>query len=709
VTPREGRLALLLAAITVGACAAVAHAGVSVGRSGWQWGNPLPQGHGLRALDMDGSLGYAAGDFGTLLRTDDGGSTWTALSTGVTADLAQVAILDSDSVVVAGRCAVRRSDDGGRTFVRLAWTTSDERCGATIAAIAFPTEQRGYLVRTDGSILRTDDGGLTWTTATTLVAGEPTAAAFTSADVGVLTTASGLIYRTADGGGSWTIVRVESHGLRAVAFTGPTIGYVVGDDSTVLRTLDGGKTWSLRSTGDPRTLSSISCASPPVCLAVGDGVVLTTDGGKTLRPIAAPEDVLTIAFSTGARAVGVGSRGTIVTSDDDGGSWAPIGGRLAGTFIRLRATSAALAFATGPAGRLARTVDGGRTWQALGAPTREDITDVSFGGGTVGYALDLLGHAFRTTDGGASWHRLRPGFPARPQALLATRGVVLLVGPHGILRSANGGRTFARVRSRAARRAKLFEIDRAGRALFAFGSRRIAVSSNSGRTWRTVRRPRRALIAAVDFVTRRTGFLLEQDGRLWRTHNGGRRWHDLAGIGSDDGIGLAFSSTSTGYVTLSRFGDSAGGYVSRTTDGGRTWRPELLTDTPLAAAGVVAKGATALALAVDGSLFFNDSATADARSAVALSTTRRTLHRRRTIRLNGRVFGAQAGAEVLVARRFRGESGWDHRIVTVGSRGAFTSSWKMTRTATFVAQWIGDGDQAGDGSKPLRVRVRRRR
>jgi photosystem II stability/assembly factor-like uncharacterized protein len=604
---------------------------------------------------------------------------------------------------------VRRSDDGGRTFARLAWTTSDERCGATIAAIAFPTEQRGYLVRTDGSILRTDDGGLTWTTATTLVAGEPTAAAFTSADVGVITTASGLIYRTADGGGSWTIVRVESHGLRAVAFTGPTIGYAVGDDSTVLRTLDGGKTWSLRSTGDPRTLSSISCASPPVCLAVGDGVVLTTDGGKTLRPIAAPEDVLTIAFSTGARAVGVGSRGTIVTSDDDGGSWVPIGGRLAGTFIRLRATSASLAFATGTAGRLARTLDGGRTWQATASPTSQDVTDVSFADANVGYALDLLGHVFGTTDGGATWRRLRPGFPARPQALLATRGVVLLVGPHGILRSPNGGRTFARVRSRAARRAKLFEIDRAGRALFAFGSRRIAVSLNSGRTWRTVRRPRRALVAAVDFVTPRTGFLLEQDGRLWRTHNRGRRWRDLAGIGSDDGIGLAFSSTSNGYLTLSRFGNRAGGYLLHTTDGGRTWRPELLTDSPLTAAGVVAKGTTGLALALDGSLFFSDSTIPAARSAVRLSTRRRIVHGPRRIRISGRVPGAEAGAEVLVARRFRGESGWDQRMATVGPSGRFTIVWRTGRTATFVAQWIGDGDQAGDGSKPLRVRVRRRR
>src|SRR5438552_2180197 len=44
--------------------------GVSVGHSGWSWGDPQPQGNRLNGIDFAGSRGYAAGDFGTLLRTD---------------------------------------------------------------------------------------------------------------------------------------------------------------------------------------------------------------------------------------------------------------------------------------------------------------------------------------------------------------------------------------------------------------------------------------------------------------------------------------------------------------------------------------------------------------------------------------------------------------------------------------------------------------
>jgi hypothetical protein len=304
---------------------------------------------------------------------------------------------------------------------------------------------------------------------------------------------------------------------------------------------------------------------------------------------------------------------------------------------------------------------------------------------------------------------LKTGFSARPQAVLARgRGSVLLIGPHGILRSSNAGRRFVRVRSRAAQRAKLFEVDRAKGAIFVHGSRRIAVSTNGGRSWKRVDRPRRALVAAVDFVSRRTGFLLEQDGRLWRTRNGGRSWRDLAGIGSDGAVGLSFSSARRGYLVLGRFGDDAGGYALRTTDGGRTWRPQLITNAPLAAAGLTAKGTTDFALATDGSLFFTTSGGDAGRpSSLTLSTSRKKFRGRRTIQVSGTVRGAAAGSSVLVGRRYRRESGWDHQVATVGSNGTFRTTWKMTRTTTFVAQWIGDDDQAGDGSAPLRVTVKR--
>ena len=60
--------ALACAAALLAALPALALASVQVGSSGWQWGNPLPQGNTLRSISFAGASGFAGGDFGTLLR-----------------------------------------------------------------------------------------------------------------------------------------------------------------------------------------------------------------------------------------------------------------------------------------------------------------------------------------------------------------------------------------------------------------------------------------------------------------------------------------------------------------------------------------------------------------------------------------------------------------------------------------------------------------
>ena len=59
------------------------------------------------------------------------------------------------------------------------------------------------------------------------------------------------------------------------------------------------------------------------------------------------------------------------------------------------------------------------------------------------------------------------------------------------------------------------------------------------------------------------------------------------------------------------------------------------------------------------------------------------------------------GPTVLVSRRQRGESGWDFQVGHGRvERRPLRTTWQLAKTATFVAQWPGDDDQAGDGSAP---------
>src|SRR6185312_6602269 len=100
------------------AFACPAGAAVQVSQSGWQWGNPAPQGNTIRAIGTLSGRAYAVGDAGTALRTDDGGATWRGLNTGTALDLDRLQVITPDVLLIQGGkgCVVRRSDDGGATF-----------------------------------------------------------------------------------------------------------------------------------------------------------------------------------------------------------------------------------------------------------------------------------------------------------------------------------------------------------------------------------------------------------------------------------------------------------------------------------------------------------------------------------------------------------------------------------------------------------------
>ena len=715
-------LTVATALVALAVTAPGAFAAVTVGHSGWEWGNPTPQGQTIQAIEFEGARGYAAGWFGTLLSTDDGGTTWGGSATGLTAPLDRISLIDSDSLVIGGECALRRSDDGGQTFTRLPWTATDLRCAAPVAAFDFPTDQTGFLALEDGSVLSTADGGRTWSRKTSIpVTGagtqpyKPTDITFLTPTTGVAVSLSGGIYRTTDGASSWTQVHASgTPQLNSVNFPSQLVGYAAGSSGLVLGTDDGGLTWTPRGAPGVAGLRSIRCATPLVCLLTNGSqtVLRTVDGAVTWSAVtAATQKIQAAAFSAPTSAVAAGDGGVTVLSDDTGATWRPVGKRLSTTFQRVRALSASVVFATGPSGALARSDDGGVTWSEVGVSTSEDVIDVSFADEATGYALDAAGTLLRTDNSGQSWQILNTGTATRPQAVLALgTQIVLLVGPKGVLRSTDGGDTFTRIRGRLLSRSKLFNVDRGGSSVFVYGSKNILVSTTSGRTWRKVRMPRKTLLQAVDFVSARTGFALGQDGQVFKTKTRGDHWLDLSGVGNDDATGLSFSTTAAGFLTLKRFGSEPWGYVLRTTDGGRTWRPQLVgTDEP-SPDGLVATGSRGAFLLADSRalLFTTSGGEHGDPSKVTLRTSRRTVRRRAVIRISGRVSGAKGGASVVISRRERGERGWVSRTATVASNGTFSTNWKLVKTAAFVAQWAGDEDNAGDGSLPLVIRTKRR-
>ena len=263
-------------------------------------------------------------------------------------------------------------------------------------------------------------------------------------------------------------------------------------------------------------------------------------------------------------------------------------------------------------------------------------------------------------------------------------------------------------------RAKLSDIDRIGKTLYAYGDRVLLLSTDGGKTWRKLKLPRltrRASLESVDLISARGGFALTSEGRLWQTRNRGRRWKELPVTGVDQLIEVSFSSAKRGYVAANGFGNDGFAYAFRTTDGGRTWRPQLVGERLSTSGTHCWRRATTPRCSSPAATRCSPPRPEETPARLrgsSLQTKTRKLRRPTTIKVTGKLQparGRRAGRRVdagsarlpleLVKR--------DRRV----ERHLHNELEGQPNAACFVAQWRGDDDRAGDGSGLLTVKVGR--
>ena len=723
---RHGKILLILATASL-ALPASAWA-VRSTHSGWFWGDPRPQGQTLHGVAFAGPTGYATGDFGTLLKSVDAGHTWRGLATGLTESLRSIDLLSAKSLIVGGTCALRRSDDGGKTFRRLPWTASDTQCYGGIQAFDFPSPNVGLLVLGNGNVLRSIDAGRTWSRRTAVPGTsatssdsrvEPTDLTFISETIGFATTSGGDIFVTTDAGNTWKAVVAEPWAIRSITFASAKVGYAAGDAPAVLKTIDGGQTWTeFPLPSDAGGLAQLRCASPEVCLGVtpdGARLARTTDGGVNWESLAPSSVSLqAVGLPSVTQAIGIGQDGTTVFSSDAGNTFTPITSALTGTFSGLSAQSAKVAYAFGDGGSLARTTDAGRSWQEIDAATSNDVTGVSFVSAKVGFVLDSSGQLLRTDNGGDSYEILDTGSGQISQTVRALDSKrVLLIGPLGVRRSTDGGRTFKPNVQKKVRSAPLFDVARLGTTLLAYGPRAILISHDGGQHFATMRRPGRpghkVRVNNMVLTGPRNALLLDARGPLYRTDDAGRHWHELAALGTDVGFNMQFADARHGWVAVTEFGSERGAWLMRTNDGGSTWEPQLIDSSPLRESGVAAGSSTIGFALTDANGLFATGTSGSAGKLSSIQLTSPTKLVRKAgdaVRLNGKLSGAVGGEHVVVSFRDGGSTRWLFQDVVVASNGTFTVVARVRGDARFVAQWAGNAARRGAGSSVLKIGVK---
>jgi photosystem II stability/assembly factor-like uncharacterized protein len=211
--------------------------------------------------------------------------------------------------------------------------------------------------------------------------------------------------------------------------------------------------WTLQLPISSRSLSSLSCASPSNCVAVGsNGIVATTDGGTTWVDQTVPGgplDLTGVSCAVATSCVAVGS-GTILATSDSGKTWAVQAPPAATDFLSSVSCSSTMnCTAVGQDGTtlaavIITTTNGGTTWTAETAPPGVGyIHNVSCPTAKSCFAVVTHG-IIATTNGGTTWvMQSAPATTAPPlDVSCSSAQVCLVVGSGLILATTNGGTTW---------------------------------------------------------------------------------------------------------------------------------------------------------------------------------------------------------------------------------------------------------------------------
>lgn len=396
--------------------------------------------------------GIATGEFGAIIKTTDGGSSWYNIETNYNKTIRTIGSYSGEKIIAAGDSGlIIISTDFGET-----WETIQSGTDKKFWGIQFITEQIGWLVGEGSSAFKTTDGGITWINQPTPLNGYPYwDVSFLDTSFGYICTNLGGILRTTDGGLSWDVTQVgDNYGLfsvyaitrmKAVAlgfagkhvytsdggetwqfigYWGDTImeiafldslnGFAAGTSS--YETTDGGLSWNWRMDMG-QSLLDFSFVDDNIgyCAGggfpAGDGLILkkTTNSGQSWNKTIINDDFTDVFFQTKNRGWFIGKRGydetALYQSLDAGNTLIPRddfpGSRPSSVYFLDSLTGI-----IGAQNKVFKTYDGGAIWQ------EKNISGISGNAGEfirlffinhdVGWAISY-GYVIKTTDAGENW------------------------------------------------------------------------------------------------------------------------------------------------------------------------------------------------------------------------------------------------------------------------------------------------------------------
>jgi photosystem II stability/assembly factor-like uncharacterized protein len=594
----------------------------------WQWTSPDPQGNSLSAVVFeDASIGYAVGEHGAVLRTNDGGASWSIRSQApaLSADLVDLLVLaPGELLAVGGSPGIFRSHDGGATWAAVANPST-----RALRDVAFTPGASIAAVGDSGQVLHSSDGGVTWSRLTTAIANKTLRVQVWRDALHAIVGGDFVLRETADGGQTWNplpgVGANESEVWNDGFFIDAQVGELVADFHT-LRTVNGGQSWAASFVANPQVYQAKTVRLSGLhwfraSHLEGASIFETIDGGHTWTTRF--EDfsingILDLVQSPDGSFTAVGTEGSLVRSTNGGQAWDRIDACDCPTprphISQIVSLPDGRAFAgttqPGVASRaFLRSDDQGHTWApVVNAPPLNFLNAMHFPGDQIGFAAGGSGTAnvWRSIDGGVSWNPVPLSNPpfANCQVLRfapvnenTTWAVVIGSGGSTMYRTSDAGATWLPQNANLPLGSVFLRCAYFRDALHGWAG---GGSGSVPTFWRTIDGGASWTVVATSGLPAPIGDLRFADdlhglaamfglGGLFRTEDGGATWTQVSSVAVKE---FRFRDALHGWAST-----STGGIALRTDDGGETWEEIDLpmADSPQAVApfdgGVIIGGA----------------------------------------------------------------------------------------------------------------------
>ncbi len=566
----------------------------------WAWQNPLPHGNGINdVVFTSADVGWAIGNGGMLLRSTDGGLSWSERNSGTDMDLTTVFFSDAITGWIGGgyfegideyygyydsRGVLLHTSDGGVT-----WYERSTGSSAMFLDIQFLGNDHGWAAGTSGTVLRTTDGGESWDVHLTDSYRNISSVCFTDQMNGWVVTGNeerysySTIQRTTDGGVSWHQILGYQENLFDIVFQNPDTGWAVGSNGSLLHIVDADSSWFSASSGVSQTLRHLYVKDAQRLWIAGDGGTLlySIDAGATwtLRESGSTASLRSLAFSSGNIGVAVGKYGAMMHTMNGGLWWIPDGQSV--SMNDLNATSffnENTGWAVGDNGTVLHTADGGQSWETQSSGTSADLYDVEFvdalhGWAVGGYDNDYVAVVLSTADGGASWNEQQFGGVDAITSLDMYDGRVgWATGSSGFaLKTEDGGMTWE-IENAPLYSYSLSDICMTGDSSIwissgGYSGAMFFHSINGGQDWTSDRFNGLGAASHLTFINEDIGWACGSNGLIMHTADEGASWTIQPSGTSRTLNSITFLDANYGWAVGEH------GVLLFTTDGGVTWTP----------------------------------------------------------------------------------------------------------------------------------------